>query len=116
MTKQEQAGNAPEKDPKADKPDTKAEDDKKKDGGAPLTEQDIALFKRYGKGPYAEPIRKAEEDIKTFNQKITALCGIKESDTGLALPAQWNLAQDQMLLKQDPTLQVGRCTKIINAG
>lgn len=116
MTKQEQAGNPPEKDPKAEKPDAKAEDDKKKDGGAPLTEQDIALFKRYGKGPYAEPIRKAEEDIKTFNQKITALCGIKESDTGLALPAQWNLAQDQMLLKQDPTLQVGRCTKIINAG
>jgi 26S proteasome regulatory subunit T1 len=74
------------------------------------------LFKRYGKGPYAEPIKKAEDDIKNFNQKITALCGIKESDTGLALPAQWNLAQDQMMLKQDPTLQVGRCTKILNAG
>ena len=63
------------------------EDEKKDQGGAPLTEQDIALFKRYGKGPYAEPIRKAEDDIKNFNQKITALCGIKESDTGLALPA-----------------------------
>ena len=74
------------------------------------------MFKRYGKGPYAEPIKKAEDDIKNFNQKITALCGIKESDTGLALPAQWNLAQDQMMLKQDPTLQVGRCTKILNAG
>jgi 26S proteasome regulatory subunit T1 len=57
-----------------------------------LTEQDIALFKRYGKGPYADTLKKAEEDVKEFNQKISVLCGIKESDTGLALPAQWNLA------------------------
>ena len=45
------------------------------------------MLKRYGKGPYTEPIKKVEEDIKNFNQKITALCGIKESDTGLALPS-----------------------------
>lgn len=105
MTKQE--SNSPSKDAEAKdakKGATDAKDDKKKDGGAPLSEQDIALFKRYGKGPYAEAIKKAEDDIKDFNQKITALCGIKESDTGLALPAQWNLAQDQMMLKQDPTL------------
>jgi 26S proteasome regulatory subunit T1 len=74
-----------------------ATDDKDKktmkdDKGAPLTEQDIALLKRYGKGPYTEGIRKVEEDIKNYNAKITALCGIKESDTGLALPTQWNLA------------------------
>lgn len=66
------------------KEDAKGKEDK---GGAPLTEADIALFKRYGKGPYAEPIKKAEDDIRDFNQKISALCGIKESDTGLALPA-----------------------------
>jgi 26S proteasome regulatory subunit T1 len=59
-----------------------------------LSDADISLFKRYGKGPYSEPIKKAEEDIKKFNQVITTLCGIKESDTGLALPSQWNLAQD----------------------
>ena len=76
------------------KEDGSKKDDKKDNGGAPLSESDIALFKRYGKGPYAEPIRKAEEDTRNFNQKITALCGIKESDTGLALPAQWNLPQD----------------------
>lgn len=101
MTKEEKTsspskGTDPAKDAK--KGDQK-EDDKKGSGGAPLSEQDIALFKRYGKGPYAEPIRKAEEDIRNFNQKITALCGIKESDTGLALPAQWNIAQDMMMLK-----------------
>ena len=30
------------------------------------------------------------------------------------MPSQWNLQQDMMMLKQDPTLQVGRCTKILN--
>ena len=74
--------------------DLKKEGDKDKDdnkGGAALTESDIQMFKRYGKGPYAEPVRKVEEDIKEFNQKISTLCGVKESDTGLALPSQWNL-------------------------
>ena len=61
--------------------------DENKSGGAALTESDIALFKRYGKGPYSNQIKKVEDDIKDFNQKISALCGIKESDTGLALPA-----------------------------
>jgi 26S proteasome regulatory subunit T1 len=75
-----------EKDHKKD-----GEKDKDEKGGAALTESDIAMFKRYGKGPYTEQIKKVEEDIKDFNQKISALCGIKESDTGLALPAQWNL-------------------------
>ena len=93
MTKQENQGK-----------DDKKADDKKDDGGAPLTESDIALFKRYGKGPYAEAIKKSDEDIKKYNSLITALCGIKESDTGLALPAQWNIPQDMMMLKQDPTL------------
>jgi 26S proteasome regulatory subunit T1 len=64
-----------------------------------LTESDIALFKRYGKGPYADVIRKSEEEMKDLNQKITSLSGIKESDTGLALPSQWNLQQDMMMLK-----------------
>ena len=60
----------------------------------PLSEQDIKLFTRYGKGPYNDALKKVENEIKGLNQQITELCGIKESDTGLALPAQWNLAQD----------------------
>jgi len=55
--------------------------------GQPLTESDIALIMRYGKGPYNDSLKKVEEDIKNYNQKIQGLCGIKESDTGLALPA-----------------------------
>lgn len=65
---------------------------------------DIRLFKRYGKGPYNDSLKKAETEISELNQKITTLCGIKESDTGLALPAQWNLPADQVMLKQDPSL------------
>ena len=93
MTKEEQTPSKDGKDTTASKKGADGKEEEKKGaGGAPLSDQDIALFKRYGKGPYAESIRKAEEDIKGFNQKITTLCGIKESDTGLALPAQWNLA------------------------
>jgi 26S proteasome regulatory subunit T1 len=44
-------------------------------------------LRRYGKGPYTDAIKKCEEEVKELNQKITNLCGIKESDTGLALPA-----------------------------
>ena len=65
----------------------KKKDTMKDDKGKPLTEQDIALIKRYGKGPYHDKLKTTEDDIKEHNSKVTALCGIKESDTGLALPA-----------------------------
>jgi 26S proteasome regulatory subunit T1 len=61
-------------------------------------------------------MKRAEEDIKAFNQKISELAGIKDSDTGLSLPSQWNIAQDKQMMKQDPVLQVARLTKILNAG
>jgi 26S proteasome regulatory subunit T1 len=69
------------------KEEKKKDDVPKDDKGQPLTEGDIALIKRYGKGPYSEAIKNVENDIKNYNQKITALCGVKESDTGLALPS-----------------------------
>jgi 26S proteasome regulatory subunit T1 len=82
----------------------KDSDNMKDDNGRPLTDADIALIKRYGKGPYFDPLKKVEEDIKVYNTKISTLCGIKESDTGLALPASWNLQADAMMMKQEPTL------------
>jgi len=36
----------------------------KDEKGQPLTEQDIALIKRYGKGPYNESLKKTEDEIK----------------------------------------------------
>ena len=67
----------------------------KDDKGVPLTAADINLFKRYGKGPYTESLRKVEAEIKDLNQKIVTLQGIKESDTGLSMPSQWNIEADK---------------------
>ena len=79
----------------------------------PLDDSDIAVLKRYGMGPYADSIKKAEEENKTLAENVKKLSGIKESDTGIALPSQWNLVHDKQLLSEQP-LQVARCTKIIN--
>ncbi|VDN44913.1 unnamed protein product [Dibothriocephalus latus] len=52
----------------------------------------------------------------TGNLNLTSyLSGIKESDTGLAPPALWDLVADKVCLSSDHPLQVARCTKIINA-
>lgn len=48
-------------------------------------------------------------------EKINKLTGIKELDTGLSLPAQWNLAEDSKRATEQP-LQVARCNKIITEG
>lgn len=53
----------------------------------PLDEEDINLIKRYGIGPYADTIKKVEEDNRSFLTKINKMVGIKESDTGLSLPS-----------------------------
>lgn len=90
--------------------DKKKEEDKKH---IPLDEGDISLLKVYGMGPYAESIKNAEEENKTLLANINRLCGIKESDTGLSLPSQWDLKGDEVRLSQQHSLQVARCNKII---
>eukprot|EP01017_Pseudomicrothorax_dubius_P042627 TRINITY_DN698_c0_g1_i1.p1 TRINITY_DN698_c0_g1~~TRINITY_DN698_c0_g1_i1.p1 ORF type:complete len:457 (-),score=163.93 TRINITY_DN698_c0_g1_i1:160-1530(-) len=87
--------------------------DEKKPDTKPLDDNDIALLKRYGLGPYAGKIKKLEEENKDFLGQINKKVGIKESDTGLALPSQWDLPGDKQLMGEQP-LQVARCTKIIN--
>jgi len=76
---------------------------------------DIALLKTYGAGSYSKTIKTAEEDIKKISKRVDELSGIKESDTGLAQPAMWDLAADKQTLHSEQPLQVARCTKIINA-
>ena len=61
-----------------------------KDVAPPLDEGDIALLKTYGLGPYATAIKNAEEEIKKHQQTVKDLIGIKESDTGLSPPSQWD--------------------------
>ena len=65
-----------------------------------------------GLSPYAGSTKKLEADIKQQLQRISTLCGVRESDTGLSLPSQWDLAADKRLMQEQP-LQVARCTKII---
>lgn len=74
---------------------------------------DIALLKTYGIGPYSRAIKATEEDIKKHQEKVKELIGIKESDTGLSMPSQWDLVSDKRMLAEEQPLQVARCTKII---
>ncbi|GAB5354885.1 hypothetical protein AAMO2058_000158000 [Amorphochlora amoebiformis] len=80
----------------------------------PLDEDDIALLKTYGLGPYANRIKAIEADLKKIAKNINVLKGIKESDTGLANPSQWDLVSDKQMMQSEQPLQVARCTKIIN--
>lgn len=74
----------------------KLEEEQKKH--IPLDEGDISLLKVYGMGPYAESIKSTEEENKQLIANINKLSGIKESDTGLALPSQWDLKGDELRL------------------
>jgi 26S proteasome regulatory subunit T1 len=79
-----------------------------------LDEADIAFLKNYGLGPYAAPIKKAEQDVKDILKRVNDIAGIKESDTGLAPPSRWDLVSDKQMMQEEHPLQVARCTKIIN--
>ncbi|KAF1322352.1 26s protease regulatory subunit 7, partial [Globisporangium splendens] len=81
-----------------------------------LDEGDIALLKTYGMGPYSRVIKQVEDDIKKAQTTVNDLIGIKESDTGLSLPSQWDLVSDKQMMQEEQPLQVARCSKIINAG
>merc|ERR1712241_961919 len=78
-------------------------------------EGDIALLKSYGQGQYTKALKQVETDIADTIKRVNELAGIKESDTGLAPPALWDLAADKQSLQSEQPLQVARCTKIINA-
>ncbi len=83
---------------------------------AALDEDDIALLKTYGVGPYSKAIKTLETDIGKMNKRVNDIRGVKESDTGLAPPSQWDVTADKEMMQQEQPLQVARCTKILNAG
>lgn len=90
-----------------------AEDDDQSAAPPPLDSEDIALLKSYGLGPYSVPIKEIEDEIKKHQQTVKELIGIKESDTGLSQPSQWDLVGDKQMMQEEAPLQVARCTKII---
>ncbi|KAL2608603.1 hypothetical protein R1flu_027176 [Riccia fluitans] len=92
-----------------------SEDDTTKEKNPPpLDEDDIALLKTYGLGPYSVQIKKVETDIKAIAKKVNTICGVKQSDFGLAPPSQWDLVSDKQMMQEEPPLQVAKVTKIIN--
>uniref|UniRef100_A0AC35TQG3 26S proteasome regulatory subunit 7 n=1 Tax=Rhabditophanes sp. KR3021 TaxID=114890 RepID=A0AC35TQG3_9BILA len=80
-----------------------------------LDEGDIQVLTRYGSGPYTGELKKIDKDIEDAVKRVNELCGIKESDTGLAPPALWDFAADKQAMQQEQPLQVARCTKIITS-
>eukprot|EP00758_Cryptobia_borreli_P014034 Tbor_TRINITY_DN5886_c4_g8::TRINITY_DN5886_c4_g8_i1::g.6920::m.6920/K03061/PSMC2, RPT1; 26S proteasome regulatory subunit T1 len=82
----------------------------------PLDKDDIALLKAYGHGPYHEQVKELDEFVKTKADYLNKLAGVKESETGLAPPNQWDLNLDERTMKSENPLHVCRCTRIIGKG
>lgn len=113
-----------EEKPEGETKEDKAKEDEKKFQKA-IDETDIAIFKRwvraaeasakrrFGLGPHAMKIKAVEEENKKLVEEIKKESGVKESDTGLALPSQWNIPSDKQLLQEKP-LSVAMCTKIMD--
>ena len=70
----------------------------------PLDADDIALLKTYGLGAYNDAIKDLEHDLTAISKRVNTLCGIKESDTGLAPPSQWDLTADKQAM-QEPKVE-----------
>ncbi|KAI8871313.1 26S proteasome subunit P45 [Ramicandelaber brevisporus] len=88
-------------------------DDDVEDTTKPLDESDIALIKAYGEGPYTGDLKQIEESIAALQKSIDEKVGIRELDTGLAAPSQWDMPGDRKRMSEDHALMVARCNKII---
>lgn len=69
---------------------------------------------KQGQGQYHKAIKQIEDDIQKSMKQVNELTGIKESDTGLAPPALWDLASDKQILQNEQPLQV-RTVKEVEA-
>ncbi|OII73514.1 26s proteasome regulatory subunit 7 [Cryptosporidium andersoni] len=91
-------------------------EDHNEDQPKPLDQADIDIMRKYGLGPYVTQIRQIEVEVKDLVRSISKLNSVRESDTGLAPPPQWDLAADRQMMQMEQPLQVARCTKIIDPG
>ena len=84
-----------------------ANDEEKKDDKktVALDAGDIALLKTYGIGPYHASIKALEGDIESEMKKIQELVGVKESETGLAPQASWDIVSDKQMMNEEHPLR-----------
>ena len=78
-----------------------------------LDSGDIAILKNYGQGAYVKDLKAIEKEISEVQKRVNEKMGVKESDTGLALPNLWDLQADKVRMGSEHPLQVARVTKII---
>eukprot|EP00401_Gymnodinium_catenatum_P039875 CAMPEP_0117497330 /NCGR_PEP_ID=MMETSP0784-20121206/21127_1 /TAXON_ID=39447 /ORGANISM="" /LENGTH=432 /DNA_ID=CAMNT_0005292349 /DNA_START=6 /DNA_END=1304 /DNA_ORIENTATION=- len=81
-----------------------------------LDEDDYEILRTFGVGPYVHPVTRALKDIQDLLERTSKLLGVRESDTGLTNPSQWDLEGDKHMMKQEHALQIARCTTIIDRG
>ena len=55
-----------------------------------------------------------ENDITEISKRVNELAGIKESDTGLAPPALWDLAADKQSMQSEQPLQVRNSHRLLH--
>jgi 26S proteasome regulatory subunit T1 len=95
------------------KPDKKKKEDDEEDAPRPLDEDEIALLKNYGIGPYTTRISALEQELEKHKQTVIDLVGIRESDTGLSQLSEWDLIGDKQMMQEESPLHVAHCTKIL---
>jgi 26S proteasome regulatory subunit T1 len=79
----------------------------------PLDEEDVALLKTYGRGPYSRAIDNLQNDIEKHQQIVKDLTGVIKDNEGLLPPSQWDLVSDKRLMTEEAALQVAHCQQII---
>lgn len=93
------------------KPPAKKEDEE--DAPRPLDDDDIALLKTYGIGPYTTRISALEQELEKHKQTVIDLVGVRESDTGLSQLSEWDIIGDKQMMQEEAPLHVAQCTKIL---
>ena len=91
------------------------------------------MIKKHNEMPYAKLLKTLNTDAQNLLSEINSITGVKESDTGLAPPALWDLNKDKTIVMRkwlflifvsilwkflcfdldEAPLQVAQCTKII---
>lgn len=51
--------------------------------------------------------------VPVRQEQVKELIGIKESDTGLSQPSQWDLVSDKQMMQEEQPLQVQRALRCI---